>query len=250
MTENNEQPIQRLPIRWTAPESIQNGSSHKASDIWSYGVCLWEIFSRGATPYAGLTNEEVVRQVTAGFRLQPPIECPISVSAIMISCWEIDPEQRPRFEQILARLETTETVETQSLDHSKLGKGKQDTQSPFPQLFHQASSSTFRISSFLNEDSNYMSPPDPTKKSQQPNASGNEEALKKQVAFLKQKVHLLKKALKESQICAPPPESVSKSEDEKLCLSKQTPNSSTRSFFQSAVAIPQSTSFINTLFEE
>lgn len=64
------------------------------SDIWSFGVCLWEIFNSGCTPFPGLSNEEVAQQVINGKTLEPPEKCPTEVAQIMKSCFKLDPNAR------------------------------------------------------------------------------------------------------------------------------------------------------------
>ena len=72
-----------LPIRWTAPEVFSNHQHTQTADVWSFGIVLWEIYSRGSIPYAGLTNAEVVGQVNQGFRLIAPVEAPNTVRQLL-----------------------------------------------------------------------------------------------------------------------------------------------------------------------
>lgn len=76
-----------LPIRWMAPESITYGKFSLESDVWSYGVVLWEIYTFGKQPYCGHSNEEVVRQILQGTLLRPPEGCSPFVCEIMAGCW-------------------------------------------------------------------------------------------------------------------------------------------------------------------
>ena len=94
----------KIPIRWTAPEVIEFGKASKPSDIWSYGVVVWEIFSRGAIPYAGTTNQQVIKQIKNGTRLTPPIGMPNQVSTIMTQCWEWEVSDRPLFSEISKKM--------------------------------------------------------------------------------------------------------------------------------------------------
>lgn len=74
------------------------------SDVWSFGVTLWEIYSYGRVPYPRMSMEETVRRITEGYRLERPDECPDAVYSIMLSCWHADPEQRPTFASLKAKL--------------------------------------------------------------------------------------------------------------------------------------------------
>ena len=97
-----------LPVRWMAPESLAYARHTHASDVWSYGVCLWEIFSYGAQPYAGCTNPEAIEMIRDRQLLVTPDECPQRAYALMLECWHADPAQRPTFAEILQRLRNWE----------------------------------------------------------------------------------------------------------------------------------------------
>lgn len=93
-----------LPVRWMAPESINNYRFTTESDIWSFGIVLWELFSYGAQPYYGLTNEQVIHSFRDYVLLLCPIDCPPSVYALMTECWDILPPSRPTFSSIYKKL--------------------------------------------------------------------------------------------------------------------------------------------------
>ncbi|EEC03538.1 nerve growth factor receptor TRKA, putative [Ixodes scapularis] len=93
-----------LPVRWMAPESIMYGKFTLESDVWSYGVVLWEIFTYGKQPYYGHSNEEVVKLILQGILLSPPEECPPYVYNIMAGCWKTEPRDRLSFDEIYKRL--------------------------------------------------------------------------------------------------------------------------------------------------
>ncbi|CAN8002191.1 unnamed protein product [Ixodes hexagonus] len=93
-----------LPVRWMAPESIMYGKFTLESDVWSYGVVLWEIFTYGKQPYYGHSNEEVVKLILQGILLSPPEECPAYVYSIMAGCWKTEPRDRLGFGDIYKRL--------------------------------------------------------------------------------------------------------------------------------------------------
>ena len=73
-----------LPIRWMAPESIMYGKFTTATDVWSFGVVMWEVFTYGQQPYVGMTNEEVIKFVTKQGTLEPPSGCPQKVVSYAI----------------------------------------------------------------------------------------------------------------------------------------------------------------------
>lgn len=93
-----------LPVRWMPPEAIVYGSLTVESDVWSYGVLLWEIFSYGLKPYYGFTNEEVINMIRARQILPCPEDCPPLIYAMMIECWHEKPIRRPTFNEIHKRL--------------------------------------------------------------------------------------------------------------------------------------------------
>ena len=77
-----------LPIRWSAPESLLNNQFSSASDVWSFGIVLYELFTYGGNPYPGMTNRQVIERVPAGYRLSSPRNCPEEVYKLMTMCWE------------------------------------------------------------------------------------------------------------------------------------------------------------------
>ncbi|PRP88303.1 hypothetical protein PROFUN_03412 [Planoprotostelium fungivorum] len=89
-----------IPYRWSAPEVIKNQHSSRASDIWSFGVVVWEIFSMGRTPYLEMSNSEVIDHVTSGGRLKKPERCPDRMWNIVVECWHEDPQKRPNISEI------------------------------------------------------------------------------------------------------------------------------------------------------
>ncbi|KAL3284751.1 hypothetical protein HHI36_018894 [Cryptolaemus montrouzieri] len=93
-----------LPIKWMPPEAFLDGVFSSKTDVWSYGVLLWEIMSMGYMPYAACTNREVMQLVTSGGRLEPPSKCPGPIYALMTQCWHPSPDERPLFSTIVERL--------------------------------------------------------------------------------------------------------------------------------------------------
>ncbi|KAM9461372.1 megakaryocyte-associated tyrosine-protein kinase isoform 1-T1 [Clarias gariepinus] len=97
--------IAKLPVKWTAPEALNNKKFSTRSDVWSYGVLLWETFSFGRQPYPKMTLKEVKEKVEEGYRMEPPEDCPSDIYAIMRICWEKDPKMRPSFHKLKERLQ-------------------------------------------------------------------------------------------------------------------------------------------------
>ncbi|KAL9915872.1 anaplastic lymphoma kinase isoform 1-T8 [Glossina fuscipes fuscipes] len=95
-----------LPIKWMPPEAFLDGIFTSKTDVWSFGVLLWEVFSLGLMPYTGLPNPEVMQLVTNGGRLGSPPGCPPAIYKIMADCWNPTPEDRPTFSNLLERLTT------------------------------------------------------------------------------------------------------------------------------------------------
>ncbi|XP_071495731.1 ephrin type-A receptor 4-like isoform X2 [Diadema antillarum] len=95
----------KIPIRWTAPEAIGYKKFTSASDVWSYGVVMWEIMSYGERPYWNWPNQDVIKAVEKGYRLPPPMECPEAIHQLMLDCWQRDRNHRPTFTTIVSTLE-------------------------------------------------------------------------------------------------------------------------------------------------
>ncbi|XP_030754698.1 proto-oncogene tyrosine-protein kinase ROS-like isoform X3 [Sitophilus oryzae] len=94
-----------LPVRWMAPESLGDGVFSCQSDVWAFGVLLWEIMTLGQQPYQARCNLEVLHYVKAGGRLGKPTDCPEELYKLMLQCWEHDPEKRPTFKYCLEVLD-------------------------------------------------------------------------------------------------------------------------------------------------
>uniref|UniRef100_A0A3P9ALU3 Tyrosine-protein kinase n=1 Tax=Esox lucius TaxID=8010 RepID=A0A3P9ALU3_ESOLU len=94
----------KLPVKWTAPEALKKEKFSTRSDIWSYGVLLWETFSYGRQPYPKMSLKEVKEQVEQGYRMEAPDGCPPSVYALMRCCWEAEPKKRPSFHKLQEKL--------------------------------------------------------------------------------------------------------------------------------------------------
>uniref|UniRef100_A0A7N6AUB0 Tyrosine-protein kinase n=1 Tax=Anabas testudineus TaxID=64144 RepID=A0A7N6AUB0_ANATE len=95
----------KFPIKWTAPEAINYGSFTIKSDMWSFGVLLYEIITYGKIPYPGMTKGEVISSVQRGYRMPRPDNCPIELYNMMMSCWKNKPEDRPTFDYMQSVLD-------------------------------------------------------------------------------------------------------------------------------------------------
>ena len=93
-----------LPVRWMAPESLTYGKFTSETDVWSYGVVLWEIFTFGKIPYYLSSNKEVMEDVSIGKHLDPPEGCPDVIKNLMLSCWKLRPGDRIKFSVIAKTL--------------------------------------------------------------------------------------------------------------------------------------------------
>ncbi|XP_038626869.1 megakaryocyte-associated tyrosine-protein kinase isoform X1 [Tachyglossus aculeatus] len=96
--------VTRLPVKWTAPEALKHKKFSSKSDVWSFGILLWEVFSYGRAPYPKMSLKEVSEAVEKGYRMDPPENCPPTVYALMNSCWEAEPAKRPTFKKLGEKL--------------------------------------------------------------------------------------------------------------------------------------------------
>ncbi|XP_073898212.1 ephrin type-A receptor 5 isoform X11 [Castor canadensis] len=95
----------KIPIRWTAPEAIAFRKFTSASDVWSYGIVMWEVVSYGERPYWEMTNQDVIKAVEEGYRLPSPMDCPAALYQLMLDCWQKDRNSRPKFDEIVNLLD-------------------------------------------------------------------------------------------------------------------------------------------------
>uniref|UniRef100_A0A673VNN0 Focal adhesion kinase 1 n=2 Tax=Suricata suricatta TaxID=37032 RepID=A0A673VNN0_SURSU len=96
----------KLPIKWMAPESINFRRFTSASDVWMFGVCMWEILMHGVKPFQGVKNNDVIGRIENGERLPMPPNCPPTLYSLMTKCWAYDPSRRPRLTELKAQLST------------------------------------------------------------------------------------------------------------------------------------------------
>uniref|UniRef100_A0A803VA73 Tyrosine-protein kinase Mer n=1 Tax=Ficedula albicollis TaxID=59894 RepID=A0A803VA73_FICAL len=97
--------IAKMPVKWIALESLADRVYTTKSDVWAFGVTMWEIATRGMTPYPGVQNHEIYEYLFHGQRLKKPEDCLDELYEIMSDCWRADPATRPTFSQLKAQLE-------------------------------------------------------------------------------------------------------------------------------------------------
>ncbi|KAK3612663.1 hypothetical protein CHS0354_042191 [Potamilus streckersoni] len=95
----------RVPVRWLALESLFSNTYSTQSDVWSYGILLWEIVTFGGTPYHGMETRQFINMLKQGYRLRRPRYCDGALYAMMLQCWIERPESRPSFADICSRLQ-------------------------------------------------------------------------------------------------------------------------------------------------
>lgn len=94
----------KLPVKWTAVEVFRFNKHSSKSDVWSFGITLWEILSYGAIPYPDFDNTTTRTKVLAGYRMSKPEICPDVVYEVMKDCWKEDPNERPTFREVNSRI--------------------------------------------------------------------------------------------------------------------------------------------------
>lgn len=116
----------KLPVKWMAPESLSQGVFTTKSDVWAYGVLLWEMTTLGGVPYPLLTNTELYKLLKTGYRMERPDMCCDEVNELMTECWREDPSTRPSFSQLIEKLEVIMQKDVPYCD-----LGKHDETSPY-----------------------------------------------------------------------------------------------------------------------
>ncbi|XP_019642695.1 PREDICTED: fibroblast growth factor receptor 4-like [Branchiostoma belcheri] len=98
--------LQRVPWKWMAPERLEDGKAYSSqSDVWSFGIVLYEICTLGGDPYPGVAVSELKERLQAGFRMDQPEDCPRAMYDLMQQCWRWQPIQRPLFSQLYLTLD-------------------------------------------------------------------------------------------------------------------------------------------------
>ena len=108
----------KLPIKWMAPESINFRRFTTASDVWMFGVCVWEILMLGVKPFQGVKNSEVIGKLENGERLGLPPRCPPRLYSVLNQCWAYEPSKRPTFQDLKAVLSQA-VIEEKSINNQQ-----------------------------------------------------------------------------------------------------------------------------------
>ncbi|CDQ95851.1 unnamed protein product [Oncorhynchus mykiss] len=101
---SSTQDTAKLPVKWTSPEALREKRFSTKSDVWSYGILLWEIYSFGRVPYPRIPLKEVVPRVEKGYKMDAPDGCPVVVYDVMKQCWTLDVGLRPSFRMLRDKL--------------------------------------------------------------------------------------------------------------------------------------------------
>ncbi|XP_047185893.1 receptor-type tyrosine-protein kinase FLT3 [Scophthalmus maximus] len=136
----------RLPVKWMAPESIFQGMYTIKSDVWAYGILLWEIFSLGVTPYPGMkVDHTFYSMIERGFKMECPYYADESVYGMMCTCWALDPCDRPSFSNLMSFMCAQLTDREEKLYHNVLDQTSSD---------YQNTQDILDISALANQDGN------------------------------------------------------------------------------------------------
>lgn len=124
----------KFPIKWTAPEALAYNTFSIKSDVWAFGILLWELATYGMSPYPGVDLSQVYEMLESGYRMPCPDGCPQEVYDMMMKCWSWEPQDRPQFSNIhnwLNNVFSTTSVDEEvekalEMQMSKKGKGKKN----------------------------------------------------------------------------------------------------------------------------
>jgi len=128
----------QIPRKYTSPEALMTKKYTPQSDVWCFGILMFEIMSYGRVPYEDMDNREVVAAVTKGYRLPCPNSCPKALYDVMFGCWHTDPNERPSFLDLHDRLAVLEN------------------QIPTLQEFEVLNDSTNAVQVLRNDDGDYI----------------------------------------------------------------------------------------------
>ncbi|KAK0409298.1 hypothetical protein QR680_004461 [Steinernema hermaphroditum] len=121
----------RVPIKWLAPETLTSLTYTAKSDVWSYGVMVWEIFANGMEPYQGMSSVQASEKVISGYKMSMPTETPDAVVELVVeNCWAMNPERRYTMAQVARALEAITTCAQPSSSQSVSGSSKTKSKMP------------------------------------------------------------------------------------------------------------------------
>uniref|UniRef100_A0A671VB69 receptor protein-tyrosine kinase n=1 Tax=Sparus aurata TaxID=8175 RepID=A0A671VB69_SPAAU len=150
----------KLPVKWMALESLQTHKFTTKSDVWSFGVLLWELMTRGAPPYSDVNSFDITVFLLQGRRLLQPEFCPDALYTVMIECWHPKPERRPSFSELVSRISAI--FSSFSGEHYVLLNTTYvniDKMSPYPSLLASSNTTASSTSSSLSDPSTSTSLP-------------------------------------------------------------------------------------------
>lgn len=160
------------PLRWMPPEAFLLGKFSTASDIWSFGVLMWEVFSYGLQPYYGHSNEKVMQMVQSKHLLRSPETCPSHMYQLMTSTWNENALKRPSFVELHTQLRNWKAVYDNSDPNSSLVPGSMVASSSHP-LTQSNSSDSSHNSSHCSKSSRSLPPPPPSSMNMKVTSGGN-----------------------------------------------------------------------------
>ncbi|XP_053377268.1 hepatocyte growth factor receptor-like isoform X2 [Mercenaria mercenaria] len=167
-----------LPVKWMALECLEKGKYSSKSDVWSFGIVLWELMTRGVNPYPEVDNWDIVRYLKHGRRMPQPQYCPDQLYAIMRKCWHPNPKERPEFSHLAHEINDMITMLEQAM---KQGQHTADIQTTYVNMenctdYHYTDELMPKGSVSYDTDSAPTSPTSPTSPSPQ-GASGTSKDL-------------------------------------------------------------------------
>lgn len=115
----------KLPLKWMSIEAIFDQTFTTQSDVWAFGVVLWELVTLGGTPYPAMDNRELLGLLKEGYRMEKPDTCNDEIYEMMTDCWKQSPERRPTFTELRESLETMMQKDNPYLDLSAVDESKE-----------------------------------------------------------------------------------------------------------------------------